>query len=130
MRRKFWSAALAALLVAVVATDAAAQNYPARQVRMITGSPLGGGADFLARAITSELKTMWGQPVVVEPRTGAYMSIAVLATVNSPADGYTLLFLTSSVLGMAMHPELPVDLERDLAPVSIVAEGPILLVVK
>ncbi len=129
IRRAFQLAGLVALLVNAGAAGAAAQGFPNNTVHIITGSPIGGGGDIVARLIGQELSQLWHQPVVVEAKEGAFMSIAVTAVARSPADGYTMAFLNSSVLGMGLHPELPVNLERDLAPVSTVAQGPILLVV-
>lgn len=123
----------AALLAGVVANNAthaaSAAEFPARPVRFIVPYPPGGGADTLARIVTKGLSVRWNQPVVVDNRPGADATIGVHLTAQSPPDGHTLVLIITS---HAVHPalrKLPYDLERDLAPVSNVLEGPAVLVV-
>ncbi len=107
----------------------AATDFPARPVRFIVPYPPGGGADTLARIVTKGLSARWNQPVVVDNRPGADATIGVHLTAQSPADGHTMVLIITS---HAVHPalrKLPYDLERDLAPVSNVLEGPAVLVV-
>ena len=121
-------AASIAYVNTVVAATAAA-DFPARPVRFIVPYPPGGGADTLARIVTKGLSARWNQPVVVDNRPGADATIGVHLTAQSPADGHTMVLIITS---HAVHPalrKLPYDLERDLAPVSNVLEGPAVLVV-
>ncbi len=129
VRRGFLSCGLAILLSLLGIGAAGAQTFPTKAVRIVTGSPVGGGADFVVRMVAHELAELWGQPVTVQDQVGAFQSIATGIVAKAPADGYTLLFLTNSVLGMGLRPDLPVDLQRDVTPVALVANGPILLVV-
>lgn len=105
-----------ALLLAVAAGSAAAQNYPARPVRVIVPSQAGGGADIVARAIAQKLTEGWGRPVVVENRIGvAGAETAARAT----PDGYTIMFTTSALaVREAVYRNLPYDTLRDFQPVS------------
>ena len=121
----------AAIFVAgggVIGTACAA-DFPVRPVRFIVPYPPGGGADTLARIVTKGLSVRWSQPVVVDNRPGADATIGVHLTAQSPPDAHTMVLIITS---HAVHPalrKLPYDLERDLAPVSNVLEGPAVLVV-
>ncbi len=107
----------------------AAQNYPSKPVRMVVGLVAGGAADVTARMVGQRMSEQIGQPVIVENRPGAGGSIATERVTSLPPDGYTLLVLTSSATVLpALHTKLPYDMERDLAPVSLMASGPWLLV--
>jgi tripartite-type tricarboxylate transporter receptor subunit TctC len=112
------------------ALDSFAQSYPVKPIRMVVGFPVGVGSDTTARMVAQKLPEHLGQPVVVENRTGAAGQLATERVVTSPADGYTLLMMTSAeTIRPALRANLPYDLERDLAPVSLVAIAPFLLVV-
>jgi tripartite-type tricarboxylate transporter receptor subunit TctC len=83
---------LAALVVAVcISCAAAAQTNPSKPVRILCAFPVGGIADIYARIIAQHAAESWGQPVVVENRTGAGGTIAVEAGAKAPPDGYTLV---------------------------------------
>ncbi|MBI4190611.1 MAG: tripartite tricarboxylate transporter substrate binding protein [Betaproteobacteria bacterium] len=97
---------------------------------MLIGLAAGGGTDTLARLVAPKLSEHLGQPVVVENRPGASGSIAIERVAKSPADGYTLLLVPSNAIIYAvLRTDLPYDLERDLAPVSLMVAGPSVLVV-
>src|SRR5262245_1798475 len=121
------------ILVAVLAlrgAPATAQTYPNRTIRMVVGFTPGGGTDIMARLIASRLPEVLGQPVVVENRPGAATNIANEMVARSAPDGYTLLVGTSVVaINMALYKKLPYDTVRDLAPVSLFAEAPNVVVV-
>lgn len=107
-----------------------AQNYPSKPIRLIVGYSPGGGTDATARTLAQKLTDNLGQMMVVENRPGASGSIAIERVATSPADGYTLLMLTSNETVLpALRSKLSFDLERDFAPVSTVTIGPMLLVV-
>ncbi len=119
----------AGFVVSEVTNAAQAADFPARPVRFIVPYPPGGGADTLARIVTKGLSARWSQPVVVDNRPGADATIGVHLTAQSPPDGHTMVLIITS---HAVHPalrKLPYDLERDLAPVSNMLEGPAVLVV-
>ena len=111
-------------------SEARAQNYPNKTVRVVTGSPVGGGGDFTTRMVAQKLPQFLGGPaMVVENRPGASQSLAAALVAKSPADGYTLAFLTVSINAVALMETPPLNLDRDLAPVALAALGPNILVV-
>src|SRR5262249_44895086 len=97
-RRQFLHLAAGAAALPAASRIARAPAYPSRPVRWIIGFPAGGGADTVARIVGPWLSERLGQQVVVENRPGASSNIAVQAVVNSPPDGYTLLFYGASAL--------------------------------
>jgi tripartite-type tricarboxylate transporter receptor subunit TctC len=108
---------------------ALAQAYPSRAVRVIVTFPPGGTPDIYGRVMAAELQKHWGQPVIVENRTGAGGTIGTDFVVKAPADGYTLLFAAdaSVTLAPSVIAKLPYDPVRDLAPIVNVAAGPFVL---
>ena len=120
----------AALLAALLSFAAAAQTYPVKPVRLIVGPGPGSGTDVVARAIALRLTERMGQSVIVDNRVGAGGTIAVATVAKSPADGYTLLFVSGSlVIHPSIYRKLPYDVERDLAPITLVGVVPQVLVV-
>lgn len=114
----------------VVARDADAQTYPSRPIRMIVPFPAGGVADFLARVLGPKLGAAIGQQVVADNRPGAGTNIGSDIAAKSPPDGYTLLMGSSSnVINVSLYQKLTYDPIKDLVPVSIVANVPMMLVV-
>jgi tripartite-type tricarboxylate transporter receptor subunit TctC len=107
-----------------------AQSYPTRPLRWIVGFPPGGGADTVTRIVGQWLSERLGQQVIIENRPGASTNIAAQAVINSPPDGYTLLYYgASTLINASMFPNLPFDVRRDIAPVSGLAAFPMMLVV-
>src|SRR5262245_18811432 len=95
-RRQFLHLAACGAALAAGSREAAAQSYPGRPVRIIIGFPPGGPADILARLLGQRLSERLGQPFVIESRPGAGSNIATESVVRSPADGYTLLLVTTA----------------------------------
>ena len=94
---RFAQALAAALLaVAVAGSQALAQDYPTRPIKIIVPFGPGGPADVTARLIGSILQENFGQPFVVENRTGAGGVIGTLEVAKSPPDGYTLLMMSNT----------------------------------
>jgi tripartite-type tricarboxylate transporter receptor subunit TctC len=120
---------MAVIIAAACATNAAAQQYPNKPVRIMLGFAPGGAIDFVARLIGKRISDSIGQPVVIENRVGAGSALATDAVAKSPADGYTLLMSSSSSTTLPALRKLPFDMERDLTPVSLVATGATLLLV-
>jgi len=115
---------------ALILGDAAAQAYPNKPLRIITGFVPGGSSDVIARLVAQKLTETLGQSVVVENRPGASTAIAAERVAASPPDGYTLLLVAASTtIQSALRKNLPYDLERGFAHVSLVAIGPFVLVV-
>ena len=118
------SAALAAF--AIIATSpAAAQQYPARPVKVIVQFPPGGSPDVVARTIAQRLGDRLGQPFVVENQTGAGGNIATANVAKANGDGYTLLASADAplVINPNLYRSLPFDTIRDFAPISLVAKS-------
>jgi tripartite-type tricarboxylate transporter receptor subunit TctC len=110
----------------------AQQNYPAKPVRMVVPFPPGGAADILGHVLAQKLTEQLGQQVIVDNRAGASGNIGAEAVAKAPGDGYTILMgaLTSHAINYTIDRKaLRYDLERDLAPIAIVATVPFVLVV-
>jgi len=121
---------LLALALCLGMSGAHAQPYPAKPVRFIVGPGPNSGTDVVARAIAIRLTERFGQSVIVENRTGAGGTIAVAAVAKSPPDGYTILFVSGSlVVHPAVYRNLPYDVVRDLAPIMLIGIVPQVLVV-
>ena len=121
---------------AIPILDAAAQvispssAYPSKPVRLVVGFAAGGGTDLVARIVAQKLSLSLGQNVIVENRGGAAGTLAIERVVASAPDGYTLLMMAATIAVLpAMRADLPYDIERALAPVSLVATGPGVLAV-
>ena len=115
---------------ALVALVAAAQPYPSKPVRVIVSFPPGAGVDIVARTITPRLADAFGQQFVVDNRAGASGNLGSEVAARAVPDGYTLLFTPASVASsQALYQKLGYNLEKDLAPISIIAAAPFVLVV-
>jgi len=121
---------LAALAAALAALPAAAQ-YPAKPIRIVVPFPPGGGVDIVARTVGEKISGRLGQPVVVDNKPGASMTIGTDAVAKSAPDGYTLLLgpIGNQAVVHATFKKLPFDMQRDFAPVSRIGYGTIVLVV-
>jgi len=110
---------------------AAAQTYPAKPIKVIVPFPAGGIADIYARLIGNGIAEAWGQPVVVENRTGAGGNIGADLVAKSPPDGYTLGIgsIGTHAVNVTLFSKLPYDPVRDFAPIALVLEAEGLLVV-
>jgi len=114
----------------LLCSNAAAQNYPEKAVTMVAPFPAGGSVDLVARAVAQQMSEIWKQPVIVSNRPGASGVIGVEAVVRSAPDGYTLLMGTTALsTSAAVYSKLPFDVQRDLAPVSLVVRMTNILVV-
>lgn len=119
---------LAALFFSAAAL---AQPYPSKPVRIIVNFPAGGVADVYARIIGAKVQEAWGQPVVIENRTGAGGNIGAEAVAKSPPDGYTLNMsaIGPHAVNVSLSSKLPYDPVKDFAAVALVLEAEGLLVV-
>ncbi|MDP2627910.1 MAG: tripartite tricarboxylate transporter substrate binding protein [Candidatus Rokubacteria bacterium] len=107
-----------------------AQSYPAKPIRLLIGFSPGGGADVVARSLSPQLVETLGQQIVVENRPGANGIIAAELAAKAPPDGYTLLVAPGNyAFAPAMNAKLPFDMATAFAPVSQLAETPLLVVV-
>lgn len=108
-------------------SEAFAQSYPSKPVRIVVGFSPGGGTDVTARLVALKLSVELGQSVVVENRTGASGMIAGDYVARQPADGYTVLMVASTTfINSVLRGQ---DLERDLTPVSLATTAPMVMVV-
>jgi tripartite-type tricarboxylate transporter receptor subunit TctC len=116
---------LVALLLSSLILGAAAQDYPTRPVRFILPFPPGGGTDILGRLISDRLSAALGQPVVTENRGGAGGNVGAEAAAHSAPDGYTILLAAPSLaISPSLYSKLNYDPVKDLAPISLVATVP------
>ena len=115
-------------LLALLPVLAAAQNFPAGPVRIVVPFPPGGGTDIFARTMAQKLNEAWSVPVIVENRGGANGSIGAAYVAKSAPDGQTMLVVPSGfAVNPSIYPKLPFDTAKDFAPVSQLAEGPLVL---
>jgi tripartite-type tricarboxylate transporter receptor subunit TctC len=129
LTRILMRAMLVATALVAAARLAVAGEYPDKPIRLLLPFPAGGAVDIVARVVTSRMAEQLGRPFVIENRAGAGGVIATDATAKAAPDGYTLLLTSPNhTINAALNGKLPYDSERDLAPISIVAEVPELLV--
>src|SRR5579883_317902 len=130
MLRRSLLAASAALPIAGTARGQQ-QTWPSRPVRLVVGYSPGGGNDLIARIDSAKLQDKLGQPVVVDSKPGAQSIVAAELVAKAAPDGYTLLIAPSGpmTINPAVFSKLPYDPLRDFAPVSLLAEFPLLMVV-
>ena len=128
---RFLSLALAcAALAGIAPGPAQAQAYPSKALRIVVGFTPGGVPDIAARLISQKLAETWKQPVLVENRLGAGGNIAAQSVAAAPADGYTLLSVSSAhAIGPAIYAKLPYDTLKDFAGITLTATGPALVIV-
>ena len=115
----------------LVCGTAFAQSYPTKPVRLIVTYPPGGSSDLMARVFGVKLSEMWGQQVIVESKPGAAGSIGMDYAAKQPADGYAFVIGNSGPV--AINPLLsnvPYSIEKDFVPVSLISNGPNVLVVR
>lgn len=121
---------LALLLALSAATPSVFAQYPAKQVRIILPYAAGGGADVLTRLLSQALGELWKQPVITDNRPGAGATIGTDMVAKAAPDGYTLLMTAGTMaVSPAAYPNLPYDVLRDFAPITLVAQTPYVLAV-
>jgi tripartite-type tricarboxylate transporter receptor subunit TctC len=110
---------------------ASAQPFPSKPIRLIVPYAAGGTSDILARQIGPKLTEAWGQPVVIENRTGANGNVGADFVAKSASDGYTLLItdLGGLVISASVYPKLPFNPAQDFTPVVMVSYSPHVLAV-
>src|SRR5215470_12458536 len=133
MLTRTWLFGLVAVACAAHAAPASAQgaaSYPSKSIRIIVPFTTGSATDVLARVVADKLNAVWGQPVVVENRPGAGGTIGTVQAAKSPADGYTLLVVsTGHVVNHVLYDNLQYDTLKDLAGVAPLASLPSVLAV-
>lgn len=128
-RRLAWRLCLASL--ALGASVAAAQTFPAKPVRFVVPYPPGGSLDQVARALADKMKDTLGQPVLVENRPGAGGNVGADFVAKSAPDGYTIVMgaVATHATNPALYPKMPYDAARDFQPITLVASTPNVLIV-
>ena len=126
-----WIALLGALLLGLMPALAAAQNYPAKAVRLIVPFPAGGGSDVVGRIMAQRLTSQLKQQVYVDNRAGAGGSIGTEAAARAAPDGYTMVLASTSEIAVtpSLYTTLTYDTVRDLAALAMVASTPIVVIV-
>jgi tripartite-type tricarboxylate transporter receptor subunit TctC len=118
-RRQFVTLAASAAALPAASRIAHAQAYPARPVRVVVPFAAGGTNDIIARLIAQWLSERLGQQFVIENRPGAGTNIGTEAVVRAPADGYTLLVVsTANAANATLYDKLNFNFVRDIAPVA------------
>jgi tripartite-type tricarboxylate transporter receptor subunit TctC len=123
------ASALAMALVVPLAAAATAQNYPSRTVTVVVPFPAGGSVDGVARIVVQKLNETMGQHFIVENRAGGASGIVgANAVAKAAPDGYTLLVSASvHVINPLLYKSVPYDVVRDFTPVTLLAEGPLIV---
>lgn len=129
-RRTFVAGAVAAG-AAMYAAPAFAQGYPTRPIRLIVPYPPGGGTDFFARLVATEMGANLGQTIIVENRPGAGTLIGAEAVARAQGDGYTFLLGDTSTYASnrSLYSKLPYDADKDFAPITLTGRFAIVLLV-
>jgi tripartite-type tricarboxylate transporter receptor subunit TctC len=114
--------AAAAVSCVLPLSHAADPQYPSRPIRGIVVFPPGGPTDVIARIFAQKLSEAWGQQVVVDNRVGAGGNIGMGIAAQSPADGYTMVFVSSSLMvNPGLYKKVPYDVHRSFQPISVLA---------
>ena len=133
MRRNLFLALVSATVVASVyfPATAQAQAFPSKPIKLIVPYSPGGLPDTVARVLSLRLADAFGQPVVVENKSGASGAVAAAAITQAPADGYTLLVTDGPMLAITplMSQKMAYDPAKDFVPVSLVGTAPLFLAV-
>jgi tripartite-type tricarboxylate transporter receptor subunit TctC len=122
------------LLIAAIASPAVGAfaqtgDYPNKPIRMIVTFPPGGSADFVARLLANKMQQSLGQPIYVDNKPGATGNIGVQEAIRAPADGYTIVFMTSAVTITPHLQKVSFDITKDLIPISQPNNTPYVLTV-
>lgn len=126
----FRHAVIAFSVLLVAAPAAQAQKYPERPVRLVVPFAPGGGTDIIGRIVGQGLSEVIGQPVIIDNRGGAGSTLGTEIVAKAPNDGYTLLFGNISLaFNATLYKKLRYDTQRDLAPISLAAVQPNIVVI-
>ncbi|OZI47103.1 Bug family tripartite tricarboxylate transporter substrate binding protein [Bordetella genomosp. 4] len=129
-RRQFVALPAAAACLMLPSVSAFAQNYPSRPIKIVVPSPPGGTTDLIGRLIANQLQAAWTQPVLVENKPGAGLRLGADYVAKSAPDGYTLLMAAvHHSIAQAVYKKNSYDLQKDLVPISIIANVPNVLIV-
>ena len=129
-RRALAALAIIAPVISGFITDATAQDFPSRAVRIIVPFPPGGSAEQQARLLAVGLTDMWKQPVIIENKPGAGATLGAAYAAAATPDGYTLFFAsTSHTITPSLYSSLAYHPVRSFAPISLVSVSPLIITV-
>lgn len=119
-----------ALIASTLSMGVFAQTWPAKPIRLVVPFPAGGGTDIIARETSQRVAKATGWTFVIDNKPGAGGNLGVDAVAKSPADGYTIVLGQSSNLAInpTLYSKLPYDPQKDLAPIVLVANAPLVMV--
>ena len=119
------------LVASLIGSTVFAQTYPTKSVTLVIPFPPGGGTDTGGRILAEQLSKKWGQPVVVENKGGAAGQIGADMVAKAKNDGYTLLLgnIGTQAINPSLYPKMPYDPDTAFAPISLVAELPLAMMV-
>jgi tripartite-type tricarboxylate transporter receptor subunit TctC len=122
--------AFTALTAATLCSGALAQAWPAKPIRLVVPFPPGGGTDIIARETAQKVAANTGWTFVIDNKPGAGGNLGVDAAAKSPADGYTIVLGQTSNLAInpTLYAKMPYDPQKDLAPILVVANAPLVMV--
>ena len=127
-RRRSVAGVLAVVASCGFAALASAQVFPAHPIKIIVPYPPGGTNDIVARLLAQKLTEQLGSPVIVDNKPGASGNLGADAVAKGPADGYQLILVTTGhSIAPSLYPSLPYNIATDLAPVSTLTAGPMLV---
>jgi tripartite-type tricarboxylate transporter receptor subunit TctC len=106
-----------------------AQSFPQKPLRFVVGYPPGGSGDFVTRTVGEAIAAELGQTAIIDNRPGAAGNLASEIVLKAPADGYTLLVGSNPYINKALYKKLPYDIEKDFQPVTLLANGPMIIAV-
>ena len=128
--KALWSIAVGISAVLAAVSAVAQANYPEKPIRIFVGFPPGGPPDIAARLLAEKFSATWGKSVVVENATGSGGNIAVERAAKAAPDGHTLLMASNAiVINPSLYTTLPYNAIRDLAPISLAVNMPMILIV-
>ncbi|MGD0149204.1 MAG: tripartite tricarboxylate transporter substrate-binding protein, partial [Xanthobacteraceae bacterium] len=129
-RRRFLHLAAGAGALPAVSRLAWAEDYPTRPIHLIVGFTPGAAADVTARLLGESMGPLLGQQIAVENKPGGGSSIAADYVAHAAKDGYTLFLATLSIIiNQIINPNAAFDMQRDLAPIALLSQGAVVLVV-
>jgi tripartite-type tricarboxylate transporter receptor subunit TctC len=122
---------IAAVVLMLIAASAAAQEFPAKQVRLISPFPSGSGPDVMSRLLADKLSRYWNQTVIVEARPGGNGVIAIEAMKSGAKDGHDLVVVDNGhvTINPSLFKKLSYNVERDLAPAALIFRTPFFIAV-
>ncbi|CAN0187732.1 unnamed protein product, partial [Phaeothamnion confervicola] len=129
---RFAKIAAAFAVLAAAASAAQAQDFPTRPIRMVIAFPPGGPTDFVGRIVAEKVKDLLGQPVLIENKAGANGALGADFVVKAEPDGHTVFLSTVGAVAILpnMRTDMPYDVLRDFAPVTLVVRNTTTLVVR